>query len=82
MGVGGSVAGAVGSLVIRAAINAARISLPPPPGATSGGVLDVELIPVAYLVGFVLMTTTLLVASWWPARRASSLDPVEALAHV
>ncbi len=82
MGLGGSAAGAAGSLLIRAAINAARITLPPPPGATSGGVLHVELIPVAFAVGFVLMTVTLLAASWWPARRAARLDPVEALAHV
>lgn len=82
MGLGGSLAGAVGSLLIRAAINAAEINLPPPPGATSGGVLHVELIPAAFLVGFVLMTVTLLAASWWPARRAARLDPVEALTHV
>jgi len=82
MGLGGSLAGAVSSLLIRAAINAARITLPPPPGATSGGVLHVELIPLAFAVGFVLMTATLLVAAWWPARRAARLDPVEALAHV
>ena len=82
MGLGGSLVGAVASLLIRAAINAAQITLPPPPGATSGGVLNVELIPVAFLVGFVLMTATLLAASWWPARRAARLDPVEALAHV
>ena len=82
MGLGGSIAGAVGSLLIRAAINAGRITLPPPPGATNGGVLHVELIPVAFLVGFVLMTVTLLAASWWPARRAARLDPVEALTHV
>lgn len=82
MGLGGSLVGAVGSLALRAAINSARISLPPPPGATSGGVLHVELIPVAFLVGFVLMTGTLLAASWWPARRAARLDPVEALTHV
>ena len=82
MGLAGSVAGAAASLLLRAAINAARIELPPPPGATSGGALNVELIPVAFAVGFVLMTATLLVASWWPARRAARLDPVEALAHV
>lgn len=82
MGLAGSVTGAVASLLIRAAINAARVELPPPPGATSGGVLNVELIPVAFAVGFVLMTVTLLAASWWPARRAARLDPVEALTHV
>lgn len=82
MGLGGSVVGAVASLLIRALLNAARITLPPPPGATSGGVLHVELIPVAFVVGFALMTLTLLAASWWPARRAARLDPVEALAHV
>ena len=82
MGLGGSVAGAGASLLIRALLNAARITLPPPPGATSGGVLHVELIPVAFVVGFALMTLTLLAASWWPARRAARLDPVEALAHV
>lgn len=82
MGLGGSAAGAVASLLLRAVLNASRIPLPPPPGATSGGVLDVELIPAAFAVGFLLMTVTLLVASWWPARRAARLDPVEALAHV
>lgn len=82
MGLGGSIAGAIGSLLIRAVLNASRISLPPPPGATSGGVLNVELIPEAFVVGFLLMTVTLLAASWWPARRAARLDPVEALAHV
>ena len=82
MGLGGSIVGAAASLLIRALLNAARITLPPPPGATSGGVLHVELIPVAFAVGFVLMTLTLLAASWWPARRAALLDPVEALAHV
>ena len=82
MGLAGSFVGAVASLLLRAALNAARIELPPPPGSTSGGVLHVELIPLAFAVGFVLMTATLLVASWWPARRAARLDPVEALAHV
>jgi putative ABC transport system permease protein len=82
MGLGGSLVGAISSLLIRSLLNASRITLPPPPGATSGGVLHGVLIPIAFLVGFVLMTATLLAASWWPARRAARLDPVEALSHV
>jgi ABC-type lipoprotein release transport system permease subunit len=42
----------------------------------------VDFIPLAYQIGFVMMTSTLLLASWWPARRAARLDPVEAIAHV
>ena len=82
LGVGGSLLGAVGSLLLRAGLNAARLPLPPPPGGTAAGILHVDLIPLAYVIGFVLMTSTLLVASWWPARRAARLDPVAALAHV
>lgn len=82
MGVAGSLLGAVLSLLLRAVLNASGIELPPPPGGTTGNPLYVQLIPGAYLTGFALMTSTLLAASWWPARRASRLDPVEALSHV
>ena len=41
-----------------------------------------KFIPLAYGTGFAVMTATLLVATWWPARRAARLDPVEALVHV
>ena len=66
----------------RAALNASGIELPPPPGGTHGDPLHVNFIPLAYVAGFALMTSTLLLASWWPARRAARLDPVEAIAHV
>ena len=82
MGVGGSVLGAVLSVLLRAALNASGLELPPPPGGTHGSPLHVDFIPLAYGIGFALMTLTLLAASWWPARRAAALDPVEALAHV
>ncbi|HKC23099.1 MAG TPA: FtsX-like permease family protein [Thermoanaerobaculia bacterium] len=82
LGVGGSLVGLVLSLVLRAVLNASGIQLPPPPGGTRGNVLHIDLIPLAYGIGFAVMTATLLVATWWPARRAARLDPVEALAHV
>jgi len=82
MGVGGSILGAILSLLLRAALNASGIELPPPPGGTHGAPLHVDFIPLAYASGFVLMTSTLLFASWWPARRAARLNPVGAIAHV
>ena len=78
----GTLLGAVLSLLFRAGLNALSIQMPPPPGGTRGTLLFVRFFPIAYAAGFVLMTATLLVASWWPARRASRLNPVEALAHV
>ncbi len=79
---GGALVGAAASLLVRAVLNAMELQMPPPPGGTRGVVLFVRFFPMAYAAGFVLMTATLLVASWWPARRASRLNPVEALAHV
>ncbi len=78
----GTILGALLSLLLRGVLNSLSIQMPAPPGGTRGTILFIRLFPVAYAAGFVLMTATLLVASWWPARRASRLNPVEALAHV
>ena len=82
LGLIGSGVGAFLSLVLRLVLNASGIMLPPPPGATRGNVLHVDFIPLAYGIGFAVMSVTLLIAAWWPARRASRLNPVEALGHV
>jgi putative ABC transport system permease protein len=82
LGLIGSGIGAIASLALRALLNASGIMLPPPPGATRGNTLHVDFIPVAYGIGFAIMSITLLVAAWWPARRAARLNPVEALGHV
>lgn len=78
----GTLAGAALSLLFRAALNASGLEMPTPPGGTHSILLNIRFFPMAYAAGFLMMTATLLVASWWPARRASNLNPVEALAHV
>jgi putative ABC transport system permease protein len=78
----GCVAGALLALVIRAILNASGIILPPPPGATHGLPINVKFYPLAYAAGIAAMVGTMIVASWFPARRASRISIVEALTHV
>jgi putative ABC transport system permease protein len=82
LAVTGCVAGAVFALIVRAILNASGIVLPPPPGATTGFPIFVKLYPLAYVAGFAAMLITMTVASFFPARRASRVAIVEALAHV
>jgi putative ABC transport system permease protein len=78
----GCVAGLILALLIRAILNASGIILPPPPGATHGMPIHVQFFSLAYAAGFLAMIATMAVASYFPARRASRLSIVEALAHV
>lgn len=82
LAIAGCVAGALLALVVRAILNASGIILPPPPGATHGLPINVRLYPLAYAVGLFAMVGTMLVASWFPARRASRISIVDALTHV
>jgi putative ABC transport system permease protein len=82
LAVAGCVAGALIALVVRAVLNNSGIILPPPPGATHGMPINVRLYPLAYAAGLATMVATMLVASWFPARRASRIPIVEALTHV
>jgi putative ABC transport system permease protein len=80
--VAGCVAGMAFALVVRAALNASGIVLPPPPGATHGMPIHVNLYPLAYAVGLAAMILTMSIASYFPARRASRIAIVDALTHV
>jgi putative ABC transport system permease protein len=82
LAVAGCLAGALIALVVRAILNASGLILPPPPGATHGLPINVQLYPLAYAAGLAAMVVTMLVASWFPARRASRTPIVEALTHV
>ena len=78
----GCVAGTVIALVVRAALNASGIMLPPPPGATTGTPIHVNFYALAYVAGLAAMLATMAIAAYFPARRASRVAIVEALAHV
>jgi putative ABC transport system permease protein len=78
----GCAGGAVVAILVRAALNNAGLTLPPPPGVSHGVPLHVNFYVTAYAAGAVAMTATLVVASWFPARRAASISIIEALAHV
>lgn len=78
----GCLAGAVIALLVRAVLNSSGLILPPPPGATHGLPINVRLYPLAYAAGLATMVVTMVIASWFPARRASRTPIVEALAHV
>lgn len=82
LAVAGCVTGAVIAVAVRAILNASGLILPPPPGATHGLPINVRLYPLAYAAGLAAMVVTMLVASWFPARRASRVPIVEALTHV
>ena len=78
----GSLGGAIFALLIRAALNASHLRLPPPPWATHGSEIHVAFFGLTYLAGLLAMLSTLAVASYLPARRASRMPIVEALAHI
>lgn len=78
----GCVAGAIFALIIRSVLNASGIVLPPAPGATHGMPINVRFYPLAYEAGLLAMVATMGIASYFPARRASRISIVEALAHV
>ena len=82
LAVAGSVLGALLSLLVRTVLNHSGLTLPPPPGGTSGMPLHVQAYPIAYAAGAVAMLLTLTLAAWLPARRASRVPIVEALTHV
>jgi putative ABC transport system permease protein len=78
----GCIAGAALSLVVRFVLNHSGIMLPPPPGSTHGSPLHVQFFGAAYGAGAATMFATLMLASYFPARRASRMSIVDALTHV
>jgi putative ABC transport system permease protein len=81
LGVLGGVTGAVVGWIAARAINAASITLPPPPTFSRGVLLIIDVVPALWIAVPVLMLVTLLIASFLPAARAARLRITDALGH-
>jgi putative ABC transport system permease protein len=82
LGVAGALAGDAVAAVLVAAINAAGIEMPPPPGAAAGFPLQLAVRPGDFVAAVGLMVLVLAVASVFPALRTVRLRIVDALGHV
>jgi putative ABC transport system permease protein len=82
LGVAGALAGDAVAAALVAAINAAGIEMPPPPGAAAGFPLQLAVRPGDFVAVVGLMVLVLAVASVFPALRTLRLRIVDALAHV
>lgn len=78
--IGGIVGGALGVL-LAAAISAAGIPMPPPPGMGHGYLAQIRITPALAVEAFALAILTTLIASVFPAWKASRLIIVDALRH-
>jgi putative ABC transport system permease protein len=85
----GAILGALGSflgilltLLLRAAVNALHLQLPPPPGTSHGYELNIHFVPGVYLAVFVGLQLTLQLSALFPGLKAAKLRIVEALRHV
>jgi len=82
LGLLGAGIGVAGGDLIGALFNALKLSLPPPPGYTVGILFHVQHVPGIMIGASILVIASLVLASIFPAVRASRLRIVEALAHV
>jgi putative ABC transport system permease protein len=74
--------GAMAGLALGSAISAIGIPMPPPPGMERGYVGEILVTLPLMLEALALAVGTALIASVYPARRASRMKIVEALRHI
>lgn len=79
LGVVGGVIGVLLSVVLAAAISAVGIPMPPPPGMAHGYIGQIRLTSALAAQAFALACVTALIASIFPAIKASRLSIVDAL---
>lgn len=81
LGIVGGLCGVVLGGGLAALLSAIGIPMPPPPGMSHGFVGGILFTPALAAGAFALGVSTTLVASFYPARRASRLPIVDALRH-
>lgn len=82
LGLFGALLGGAAGLAATAALNAAGLTMPPPPGAVDPIDLRLAYVPEAYWGAALLMIVVLAVAALPPIARATRLAIVDALGHV
>jgi putative ABC transport system permease protein len=82
LGFFGALAGDLAGLLAIAALNAAGLQMPPPPGAVNPIDLRLAYVPEAFGGAVALMLAVMVLAAIGPVLRATRLRIVEALAHV
>ena len=81
LGLIGGLVGIVGGVLIGQAISSIGITMPPPPGMARGYIGQISISPGLALDGFLLAFVTTLLASIFPAWKASRMNVVDALRH-
>ena len=82
LGLGGSAAGLLLTLLVRAGLNALHLQMPAPPGTSHGYELNIHLVPAVYLGAFLFLQLTLQLSALFPGLKAAKLRITEALRHV
>lgn len=82
IGVIGGLLGCIAGFGAMHGINAAGITMPPPPSFDRGIALNINFVPELYAAVFALIAMTLVVSAMIPSIRAARLRIVDALRHV
>jgi len=82
LGLGGSFAGLILTLLVRAGMNSLHLQMPAPPGTSHGYELNIHFVPMVYCLVALGLQMTLQVSALFPGLKAARLRIVEALRHV
>lgn len=81
LGMAGAILGVIMGIALASVISFIGIPMPPPPGATEGFTARIRVTPALTAQALVLAVITTLIASAYPAWKASRMIIVDALRH-